>query len=149
VIPCRWVVVGKVSLMLLLLLSERRCRCRWVELRLELRLLALSRSHLSTIPRTWPFAFGRTGPESASDVSGRSGELELEIEGNAYESSSGAPFSSSSSSSASGSDVGVPQIRPRSMFCRRLRAATSSAPRHSVLTPSLKIRKLVSARVCG
>ena len=97
---------------------------RRFELRLELRLLVLlKRSHLSTIPRTWPFV--RTEKVTALDVSARSGELETD--GKAY------PFDSSS-----GWDVGMPHIRPRSMFCRGLRATTSSAPRHSVLTPSLQ-----------
>ena len=106
--------------------TEVEVGSRWFELRLELRLLALlERSHLSTIPRTWPFA--RVDTVSASEVSAKSGELETDRKA--------CPFDSSSSS---GSDVGVPHIRPRSMFCRRLRAATRRAPRHSVLTPSLQ-----------
>lgn len=85
------------------------------DLRVELRLPALSRSHLSTIPRTWPFRRRCVGwreqPASASPpVSRRSSELDDE----AY---SVVPKGDSSctracSCSRSGSDGGLPQIRP-------------------------------------
>ena len=68
---------------------------RWSE-RLELRLLAvLEGSHLSTIPRTWPFAFTRMETALAPDVVARLGKLMMDRK--VYECSrSSEPFSSGS-----------------------------------------------------
>ncbi|KAI0248494.1 hypothetical protein BJV78DRAFT_792917 [Lactifluus subvellereus] len=117
-----------------------------LELRLELRLLALSRSHLSTIPRTRPYSFvftharhvgRRTEPVSTSSpASGRSSELDEEAYSAVPKGPSSCP-SSCSCSCCSWSDAWFPQIRPRRTFRRRLRAAARSAPRQSVLMPRL------------